>query len=189
MLFDGWYDLVRILVVGVCAYAGLVILLRLTGKRTLSKMNAFDLIVTVALGSTLASALLTSDVSLSEGLLAFAVLCLLQYALTFASVRWPRFEKLVKAEPTLLFFRGRHLDAALRRQRVTREEVMAAIRASGASTPDSVDAVVLETDGSFSVVAAADAGGIETLHHVEGAPPQENARDGNGNPISASTKA
>lgn len=189
MLFDGWYDLLRILVVGVCAYAGLVILLRLTGKRTLSKMNAFDLVVTVALGSTLASALLTSDVSLSEGLLAFAVLCLLQYALSFASVRWWWFEKLVKAEPTLLFFRGRHLDAALRRQRVTRDEVMAAIRASGSPTLETVDAVVLETDGSLSVVAGRHEGALETLRHVEGVPPQENASDGNGRPISASTKA
>ena len=189
MLFDGWYDLLRIHVIGVCAYAGLVLLLRLTGKRTLSKMNAFDLIVTVALGSTLASALLTSDVSLAEGLLAFAVLCSLQYALTFASVRWPRFEKLVKAEPTLLFFRGRHLDEALRRQRVTREEILAAIRANGSVALDSVDAVVLETDGSFSVVVGRGAGDIDTLRHVEGAPDQENASDGNGRPISASTKA
>lgn len=189
MLFDGWYDLLRILVVGVCAYAGLAILLRLTGKRTLSKINAFDFIVAVALGSTLASALLTSNVSLAEGLLAFAVLCFLQYALTFASVRWPRFEKLVKAAPTLLFFRGRHLDAALRRQRVTRQEVVAAIRVSGSPTLESVDAVVLETDGSFSVVAGRNAGDVDTLRHVEGAPVQENANDGNGRPISASTKA
>ncbi len=50
MFFDSWYDLLRILVVGVLAYAGLVLLLRTTGKRTLSKMNAFDLVVTVALG-------------------------------------------------------------------------------------------------------------------------------------------
>ena len=87
MLFDSWYDLLRVLIVGVCAYVGLVALLRLTGKRTLSKMNAFDLIVTVALGSTLATVLLSGDVSLAEGMLALALLCALQYAVAFASVR------------------------------------------------------------------------------------------------------
>ena len=119
MLFDGWYDLWRILVVGVAAYGGLVVLLRLTGKRTLSKMNAFDLVVTVALGSTLASALLSSEVSLSEGLLAFALLCSLQYVVAYASVRSRRFQDLVKSEPTLLFFRGAFLPAMMVEQRVT----------------------------------------------------------------------
>src|SRR5690554_6841422 len=78
MFFDGWDDLVRLLVVGTLAYGGLIVILRATGKRTLSKMNAFDLVITVALGSTLSSALLSQDVSLSEGLLAFVLLCALQ---------------------------------------------------------------------------------------------------------------
>lgn len=72
---------------GVCPYAGLVMILRVTGRRTLSKMNAFDFVVTVALGSTLTSAMLSSDVSVLEALLAFALLCALQFAITFVSVR------------------------------------------------------------------------------------------------------
>ena len=48
-LFDGWEGVARVLVVGTIAYVALVVLLRVTGKRTLSKMNAFDLVVTVAL--------------------------------------------------------------------------------------------------------------------------------------------
>jgi hypothetical protein len=67
MLFDDWSGLLRVLIVGTSAYVGLVTLLRFTGKRTLSKMNAFDMIVTVALGSTLATVLLSSDVALAEG--------------------------------------------------------------------------------------------------------------------------
>ncbi|MBY8851878.1 hypothetical protein K7G98_27780 [Saccharothrix sp. MB29] len=72
MFFDSWDGLLRVVVVGVCAYAALVVLLRLSGKRTLAKMNAFDLVATVALGSTLATVLLTSDVALAEGALAEA---------------------------------------------------------------------------------------------------------------------
>lgn len=169
MLFDTWYDLLRILIVGICAYFGLIVLLRATGKRTLSKMNAFDLIVTVALGSTLATVLLSSDVSLAEGLFAFALLCTLQYAVAFVSVRSERFEHLVKSEPALLFFQGRFLTAALRRERVTREEVYAAVRDQGVASLATVDAVVLETDGSLSVVAGGGSAPPDTLRNVRGA--------------------
>jgi hypothetical protein len=55
MFFESWSGLGRVLVVGVLAYGALVFVLRVSGKRTLSKMNAFDLIVTVALGSTIAT--------------------------------------------------------------------------------------------------------------------------------------
>ena len=55
MLFDSWAGLGRTLLVGPLAYVALVLLLRISGKRTLTKLNAFDLVVTVALGSTLAT--------------------------------------------------------------------------------------------------------------------------------------
>ena len=80
MFFDSWAELGRVTVVSVCAYAALVLLLRVSGKRTLSKMNAFDLVVTVALGSTFATVLLSKDVALAEGVLAFALLISLQFA-------------------------------------------------------------------------------------------------------------
>ena len=152
MFFDSWSDLVRVVVVGSIAYAALVIFLRATGKRTLSKLNAFDLIVTVALGSTLATILLNKDVSLAEGLVAFLLLIGLQYGITWLSVRSGRFRGLIKAEPTLLLYRGRYLHDAMRRQRVTPEEVMAALRAEGIPRVEAAGAVVLETDGSISVI-------------------------------------
>lgn len=153
MFFDGWADLLRLLVIAPLAYAGLVLLLRLSGKRTLSKMNAFDLVVTVAFGSTLATVLLSKDVSLAEGLLAFALLCALQFVVAFFSVRSRRFQAIVKAEPALLYFRGKFLVEAMRRERVAREELIAAARAQGALSLRDVEAIVLETDGSFSVLS------------------------------------
>ncbi|MDP9439064.1 MAG: DUF421 domain-containing protein, partial [Actinomycetota bacterium] len=60
MVFDSWVGLFRVAAVGTAAYFALVLLLRISGKRTLSKINAFDLVVTVALGSTLATVLLSS---------------------------------------------------------------------------------------------------------------------------------
>ncbi len=67
LVFDGWVGIFRVAAAGTVAYLTLVLLLRISGKRTLSKMNAFDLVVTVALGSTLATVLLSSSVALAEG--------------------------------------------------------------------------------------------------------------------------
>jgi uncharacterized membrane protein YcaP (DUF421 family) len=152
MFFDNWFGLLRIVVVGTLAYASLVLLLRVLGKRTLSKMNAFDLVVTVALGSTLATVLLTQDVALLEGVLAFALLIGLQLAITWLSVRSERVQGLVKAQPRLLLHRGRLLPDALRAKRITQEEICAALRAQGVGEIEAADAVVLETDGTFSVL-------------------------------------
>ncbi|HXW07439.1 MAG TPA: YetF domain-containing protein [Vicinamibacterales bacterium] len=167
MFFQGWEVLVRTLLVGVLAYAGLVLFVRVSGKRTLSKMNAFDLIVTVALGSTLATILLSPDVALAEGLLALALLILLQYVVAWSAVRAGWFRGAVKSEPTLLFHEGRFLDTALRRERVTRAEVLAAARNQGVADLGEVVAVVLETDGSFSVLnRGAEGKGTSTLRAV-----------------------
>lgn len=166
MFFDTWFGLLRVLVVGTLAYAALVLLLRVSGKRTLAKLNAFDLIVTVALGSTLATVLLSESVALIEGLAAFALLAGLQYLVAWLSVRSPRFGDLVKSEPTLLLHRGRLLDGARRAQRVTRAEVLAALRGSGAAEAAQVAAVVLETDGSLSVIQ--DAGRSESIGTLDG---------------------
>jgi uncharacterized membrane protein YcaP (DUF421 family) len=152
MFFDSWTGLGRVLLVGTLAYVALVLLLRISGKRTLTKLNAFDLVVTVALGSTLATVLLSKSVALAEGVVALALLVSLQYAIACLSVRSPRFQGLIKAEPTLILHRGRFLDGAMRQQRVTREEILAALRARGAAEVSRVAAAVLETDGSISVV-------------------------------------
>ncbi|MXP64692.1 DUF421 domain-containing protein [Roseomonas sp. M0104] len=154
MFFDSWAGLARVLVVGTLAYVALVVLLRVSGKRTLAKLNAFDFIVTVALGSTLATVLLSKSVALVEGILAFALLAGLQFLVAWLSVRSERFDALVKSEPVLLLHQGRFLDGALRAQRVTRDEVLSALRGQGFARPDQVSAVVLETDGTLSVLGA-----------------------------------
>lgn len=153
ILFDSWQGVLRVLVVGSAAYVTLVAMLRVSGKRTLSKMNAFDLVVTVALGSTLATVLLSREVPLAEGVAGLALLVCLQYTITWLSVRSDEVQRVVKSEPTLLVKDGNPLAAAMRAQRVTREEVDAALRQHGLSDIGQVACVVLETDGSLSIVA------------------------------------
>ncbi|MFL9824077.1 DUF421 domain-containing protein [Rhodoplanes sp. SY1] len=178
MLWSSWTDLARIVLVGTTAYVALVVTLRISGKRTLSKLNAFDLVVTVALGSTLATVLLDKSISLAEGIVALALLVFLQFTVAWLSVRAGWIRDLVKSEPTLLLHRGRFIDGALRDQRVTRDEVRAAMRASGVASLDRTAAVVLETDGTLSVVprpTGRDQDRLDTLENVGEAtvPPRE----------------
>jgi uncharacterized membrane protein YcaP (DUF421 family) len=155
MFFDTWADLGRLLVVSILAYTILILWLRISGKRTLSKWNAFDFVVTIALGSTLATVVMSKDVALVEGALAFALLIGFQFGITWLSVRSSAVHNLIKAQPTLLLDRGRFIPAAMQAQRVTESEVRAAVRAVGIGALEDVDAVVLETDGSFSVIKQA----------------------------------
>jgi uncharacterized membrane protein YcaP (DUF421 family) len=148
----------------------LVFLLRVSGKRTLSKWNAFDLVVTVAFGSTLATALLSKDTTLVQGVLAFGLLVGLQWSITWLSVRSVTVERWVKAQPRLLLFRGQLRQEALQQERVTESELRAALREQGITALEDVEAVVLETDGSFSVLKQRGSS-ASALADVEGYPP------------------
>jgi uncharacterized membrane protein YcaP (DUF421 family) len=168
----GWAPLVRTVTVGAAAYVVLVLLVRASGKRTLAKMNAFDLIVTVALGSTLATVVVSKEVAFAQGVLAFAVLVGLQLVITWLSVRSRRVQSLVKAEPQLLLRRGELLPDAMRRERVTAEELEAVVRSEGVGQMEEVEAVVLETDGSFSVIRRASGSPLSSLRNVRGCVPE-----------------
>jgi uncharacterized membrane protein YcaP (DUF421 family) len=152
LFFNNWEAIERTVIVGILAYIGLVLFLRVSGKRTLSKMNSFDFIVTIALGSTLATILLTKKVALAEGLTAFIVLIGMQYLMTFLSVRSAVFKRIIKAEPELLYYKGDFIREAMKKKRILEVEVLQAARTKGINSMKQVEAVVLETDGSISVI-------------------------------------
>ncbi|MGB3557034.1 MAG: YetF domain-containing protein, partial [Geitlerinemataceae cyanobacterium] len=126
--------------------------------------------VTVALGSTLATILLSKDVALAEGLVAFALLISLQFIIAWLSIHVPVVRRLVKSEPTLLFYQGQMLENALNSQRVVPEEVRSAVRSQGIGQMSEVEAVILETDGSFSVVPMGDRSVATALTDVKNYP-------------------
>jgi len=152
MFFDSWMALLHTLVAGVFGYVGLIILLRISGKRTLSKWNAFDFIVTIAFGSILSSLILLRDVSIVQGVFGFALLVILQFCISWLSVHTPGVKKWVKGTPTLLVYRGEIQHQTLRHERVTEGEIRAALRQSGYAAIEDVEAIVLETNGNFSVI-------------------------------------
>jgi uncharacterized membrane protein YcaP (DUF421 family) len=168
MFFSSWSQLGERALMGVVAYVSLVVLLRISGKRTLTKLNAFDLVVTVALGSILATTILTDKFGLAQGIVAMATLVGAQYVIASASTRWNWFQHAVKSSPRLLFYRGRFLRPAMLHERITHEEIHSAVRTAGLQSLDDVTAVVLETNGTMSVVA--DPGGARpsALANVKG---------------------
>ncbi len=166
MFIDDWFGVVRLLIVGATAYVILIACLRASGKRTLSKWNAFDFVVTIALGSTLATVMISSEVPLVEGIAALGLLVGLQFMITWLSVRSSSVRNVIKAKPAILFEDGKFLDAAMRHERVSESEIRMAIRSAGAGDIDEIGAVVLETDGSFSVVKRSNAGSRSALSDV-----------------------
>ena len=180
MWLDSWVGLIRVLLVGSGAYILLVAVLRMSGKRTLTKLNAFDLVVlvvTVALGSTLATILLSSDVSWAEGAVALVLLVALQYVAAKVSSRFTRAKAVLNAGPTLLVDGGTVLEDALTPWRVSLGKVRQAIRASGVGDVRLVAAVVLETDGSISVITTNRIGDGCALNDVPNRPREDQAAD------------
>lgn len=170
MWFDSWADILRVLIVGSVSYAALVLVLRVSGKRTLGQLNAFDFIVTVALGSTLATILLSSDVSFLEGLTALVLLVGCQFIVAWASAHVPWARSAVKSRPVALVVSGELQHTQLRRNRLSESEVLQAIRGTGSGDLSDIAAVVLETNGTLSVIPKSKLGNGSTLDGVHGAP-------------------
>lgn len=153
VFFDNWESIVRTTLITILAYPILIILLRTSGKRTLSKMNAFDLIVTIALGSTLATVILNKDVALVDGALAFILLIFLQYIISFLSVRYTLISRIVKSTPTLLVYKGKMLEEMMKKERIDNDEIYAVVRQHGLASLKDAEAIILETDGSLSLIS------------------------------------
>ena len=170
IFFDNWDTILRTIIAAVVAYAGLVLILRVSGKRTLATLNAFDWVVSVALGSTLATILLSADVALAEGLLALLLLVALQWLVARTSIHWPGFKRVIRSEPRILLEDGQLLRSAMHAERVTEADVKEAVRNEGFGDLSDVAAVVLETDGSFSVISREKAGSRSALQGVNGNP-------------------
>lgn len=151
-LLGDWMSLLHAAAVGIPVYVALILFLRLSNKRALAKINAYGLVVTVALGSILATTFISREARLADGLLAIALLLVLQLVIAMLVRRFPRFERLVTQQPALLLYRGRPIDSALRSQRVTQRELAAAIRGHGHMDFGAIHAVVLEANGDFSVI-------------------------------------
>ena len=161
----------RVVLLTVVSYAYLIVVIRLTGKRSVAHMNSFDWLVNVAVGALTASAILTPG-NTAEAFVAIATVVALQTALTRAALHFGWVRRLVREEPRLLMRSGQMLRDAMRDAAVSDDELMQAIRAAGLRGPGEVAAIVFEADGSLSVIANSgeqgDGGDMRALQDLGG---------------------
>lgn len=172
MFFDNWESILRAIIITVMGYTALVLAIRISGKRTLSKMNAFDFIVTIALGSCLAAISLNKSIALAEGVVVYSTLIGLQFIITWLSVRIKKVKTIVSGEPVLLLYNGKLITDVMKKERITVEEINVAARAKGLTNLDEIEVIVLETTGDITIISKVQTNGSNpvTLNNVLGYP-------------------
>ncbi|MCX6030318.1 MAG: DUF421 domain-containing protein [Chloroflexi bacterium] len=147
-----WEVVVRTVVVYLVILAGL----RLAGKREIGQMTVFDLVVVLLISNAVQNAMVGQDSSLLGGVIAAAVLLLLDASVARLRLRSPRLRRVLEGSPTLLVLRGAVIADHMRREGVDQEELEAALRENGVADLSDVEMAVLEIDGAISVVRAGD---------------------------------
>jgi len=145
-------DVIRILGSAVIIYVLIIVYIRLLGKRSTSELNNFDWIVTVSVGSIVASTIILKDISVTEGGLSIFILMMLQFIITKFMYNSVTFREIVKSTPKLLFFEGEFIEDNMKKERILKREVYAAIRQNGLKSLKQIYAVVLETNSKISII-------------------------------------
>ena len=152
VFFDNIDKLGRIVLTTVMVYVLIVLVTKISGKRSTSQLNNFDWIVTVMIGSLGASTILLKDLPFVEGVSSILVLYLLQFLVTkYASIS-PQFSSFILSEPRIVFYQGQFLPDAMRAERLTRQEIECAMRSEGVHRFDDVEAIVFESDAKLTII-------------------------------------
>ena len=170
LFFKDWKSIGHVTLATVIAFITLFFFLRISGKRALAKLNAFDFVVTVALGSTL-SYMMLAMVPLVEGTIVLVLILILQYFFAWTARTSKKMEKFINAVPSLVYYDGEYMEKTMTREAITKGEIMATIRNSGIDQIEDVKAVVMELNGQITVVRKSKGNGESSIDDVE---PEEN---------------
>lgn len=132
--------------------AAVLVAVRVLGLRSFSKMSSYDFVMTVAVGSLMASTLAAATPSLVQGLVGLAALFALQFAVARLRLASGTVKNVLDNEPMLLMENGRMLEENMRATSVTREDLLAKLREANVLQLEEIRAVVLETTGDVSVL-------------------------------------
>ena len=128
------------------------LLTRVVGRRELSSLEPFDLIMLVMIGDLVQQGITQNDFSVTGMLLVGSTVALLTVAVSYSGFRFPRLRPILEGEPVIVVEDGRPIDHNLVRNRITQEELAAAARRQGIASLDGVRWAVLETSGDISFV-------------------------------------
>lgn len=156
LFFDSQQTLLRMVVSAAVVYVCIVLLHKVSGKRSTSQLNNFDWVVTVMIGSIGASTIILKNVPIIEGMASIITLLTLQYLVTKYASLSPEFAKSILSEPRVVFYQGQFLPEAMRKERLTRQEIECAMRSEGIHDYEDVAAVIFESDAKLTVVPKRD---------------------------------
>jgi len=154
-------------------YAVLMVLIRLSGKRTMGQFTPFDVLLIVLLGNAVQNALLGKDTSLGGGLLLAVTLIAINWCVAFVTARSARAERVVEGVPVVLARDGQVFRSVLKREMVSEQDFNEALRQNGQMTLANVRIALLETNGKISVVPRDSDGGAPTAQLPDDAEPDE----------------
>jgi uncharacterized membrane protein YcaP (DUF421 family) len=167
MIFDGWKSVYRAFLMCLLAYPFLLLILRLFGKRSITQVNLFDFIITITYGATLSSVLTSSTVSLAKGAVVLLMLTFLQFIIAKSTAKSKTIDQIIKASPSFLYHDGRFFEKEMQKQRIRKDDVRAKVRNEGMGSFDNIEAIVLEGDGSLSVIKKENGSSKEALKGVQ----------------------
>jgi uncharacterized membrane protein YcaP (DUF421 family) len=136
----------------VALYAFVIFVMRVIGRRELSSMTPFDLVLLIILGDAIQQGLTQDDYSVTGAVLAIGTIATLQVGTSYLSFRFPPMRKVFQGQPIVLVDHGKFVHRNLRRERMTEEEVAEEARQQQIASVDQVDWAILEANGSISFI-------------------------------------
>lgn len=149
-----WEFIVR----GAVVYVSVIGMLRLTGKRQTGQLEPFDLVLLLVLSNAVQNSMNGGDNSITGGLILAATLVGLNWLTGWITFKSRKAEILIEGTPALLIHNGKVHEKALDREKLSRAELMTALRKEGCASVNEVRAAFLESDGSISVIPRLDRG-------------------------------
>lgn len=148
MSLSWWEFILR----GLIIYVFLIVLLRLTGKRQVGQMVPFDLVLLLVLSNTVQNAIIGGDNSIAGGVISAVTLVTANWLVSLLTYRSKKVEALVEGRPELLVHNGKLFEKALAHAKLTRHELMNALREAGCASIEDARAAFLENDGTISII-------------------------------------
>ena len=143
----------HIIISTMAVYLFIVIAIRLFGKKELAQLSVVDLVFILLISNAVQNAMVGPDSTLSGGLVAASTLFVLNYIFKSLQYRYPRFSKVIQGDATMLIYKGKMIESHMKMAKITKEELMEAVREHGVETVDEVDLAIMEVDGSISVLS------------------------------------
>ncbi|MCH8570457.1 DUF421 domain-containing protein [Nesterenkonia sp. AY15] len=154
--WDGWDPIIHTVITLTAGYLALLIILRLSGPRTMASMTPLDFIVAVTIGSAFGRTLTAVDVPLSQAILTVLLLVLLQWLMAWMRGRSPKMRRILDAPPVLIYYQGKFQRKALRKHQLVEDDIHTAVRSSSRGSLKEVSAVILEQNGGLVVIGDAE---------------------------------